>query len=340
MNPLFRLCDLTSEPGKSLLEATQAIGFSIDVAREGLASEFEAWSDPGELDDLKVRASAIEPDARPTCVLVIAAGTLPASTLRHVLYARLLGARVLLKCATGQEAIGEAIQAADAGVRATPFSRGNVSALRSAIDQVDTVVVLGGDASIEEIKSHVPFHKTFVGYGHRVSAAWLDAPTDAELSGIATDVLMWDQAGCLSPHVLWTGENPDDTAQRLANHLRQQEKSRPMELGPWAGRERHAAAVLGHMLGHVLSTETATVGSLHTSGFRPSPRHRFLWVLPAEERALASIMPELSTLALSGTVDLDFPSHVRLCKPGSMQRPPLRWMQDGVDPLVAMQRAS
>jgi len=340
MTSLLTLQKLDHGAGKALLDATQAIGFSKEVAREGLRAEFEAWTAPGVLDDMAEKVSNIELEARPKSVLIIAAGTLPASTLRHVLFARLLGAQVFLKCASGQEDIGDAIEEADEGVVATHFSRDDVHALRSAIDQVDTVVALGSDSSLEDIKGHVPFHKTFVGYGHKVSAAWIDTPSNEDLEGLAADLLMWDQAGCISPQALWTRANPHQVAQELAQHVATQEKMLPMTLGPWAARERHVSEVFGHMKGQVQKTDTSAIVSLDESGFRPSPRHRFLWVLPADETQLRAISPKLSTLALPGKTDIALPAHVRICTPGQMQRPTLGWKQDGDDPLFALLRSS
>ncbi len=340
MTSLQRLQDLQQGPGKDLLDATQAIGFSAEVARAGLEAEFSAWNEGDTLDAMRARVAKLESEIRPKSVLVIAAGTLPASTLRHVLFARLLGAQVFLKCATGQEAIGEAIQAADPGVLATPFSREDSHALRSTIDQVDTVVALGSDTSLDDIKGHVPFHKTFVGYGHRVSAAWCDDPSPAELEGLADDLLMWDQAGCISPHILWTRTDPVQVAKDLAKQVAIKEKNLPMTLGPWAARERHVASVFGQMTGHAVATETAVIAALSTATFRPSPRHRFLWVLPASQAALEEILPKLSTLAVSGSPGVALPGHVRRCALGQMQRPPLHWAQDGDDPLLALLRAS
>ena len=118
---LAALHDLTRGPGRALLKATVAIGFSEPVARAGLDAELAAWTEEGfsavraELND------DVAPSRVPSTVLVVAASTLPASTLRAVLMARLLGARVLLKPATGQAAIAEAIAAADPAVTVRAF---------------------------------------------------------------------------------------------------------------------------------------------------------------------------------------------------------------------------
>jgi hypothetical protein len=339
---LDRLKDLDSGPGKALLEATCQMGFSEPVARAGLEAELAAWQEPEALARLRLgaEASGVSQSNGPKTVLVIAAGTLPASTLRHVFLGRLMGARVILKSATGQEALGEALASADAMVESARFSRDDVAELRAAVDRVDTVVALGSDESLSAIEGHVPFHKTFVGYGHRVSALWLDELDDDVLLGAATDLLMWDQAGCLSPHVAWTSHSPKKVAAGLAEAVLSLEDKFPMTLTPWAARERHGPIVLGHMLGQVHETESAAIVAMPLAAFRPSPRHRLLWVLPASTAELRRIEPQLSALGVSGALDVRLGDHVRRCRPGQMQRPPLGWHQDGKDPLLSMMRSS
>jgi hypothetical protein len=175
---LAALHDLTRGPGRALLEATVAIGFSEPVARAGLDAELAAWTEEGfsavraELND------DVAPSRVPSTVLVVAASTLPASTLRAVLMARLLGARVLLKPATGQAAIAEAIAAADPAVTVRAFGSTDRAAVDAAIAEADSIVVLGGDRTIQELRGRVPFDKGFAGYGHRLSAAWVTRMDD------------------------------------------------------------------------------------------------------------------------------------------------------------------
>lgn len=327
-------------PGRALLEATCAMGFSQPVARSGLAAELGAWADASAFQRLADRAAAVAEVDRPRTVLLIAAGTLPASTLRHVLMARLLGAKVLLKSASGQASVGEALASASAAIESWEFSRDEPSFLRAAIDRVDSVVALGSDASLAQIEGHVPFHKTFVGYGHRVSGLWLNEAPQSALVGAARDLLMWDQAGCLSPQVLWTSGNPREVASRLTGCVAALESEFPMRLGKWAACDRRVARTLGHMRGQVFSTASADVIALDEPIFRVSARGRQLWVLPQDTQALREVLPRLSTLGIHGVAPMEFAGHVRTCQPGMMQSPGLDWRQDGRDPLLALCRAS
>ena len=170
---LFDLANLDEGPGAMLLSATCAMGFSEPVARRGLRAELDAWSAPGAVDRVLSELCDIDERRHPREVLVIGAATLPVSTLRACLMARLLGARVRLKPASGLSGLAEAIAAADEHVQADCFASTDRGALRRALETADTVVALGSDETLEALKSELDPHQTFVGYGHRVSAVHL-----------------------------------------------------------------------------------------------------------------------------------------------------------------------
>jgi hypothetical protein len=336
---LAALHDLTRGPGRALLEATVAIGFSEPVARAGLDAELAAWTEEGfsavraELND------DVAPSRVPSTVLVVAASTLPASTLRAVLMARLLGARVLLKPATGQAAIAEAIAAADPAVTVRAFGSTDRAAVDAAIAEADSIVVLGGDRTIQELRGRVPFDKGFAGYGHRLSAAWVTRMDDDAARGLARDLCAWDQAGCLSPQVAWVGGDLEAAAALLAEAVAEVERALPMALPPEVASMRHAMRAFADMTGRAFVTETAVIGAVPSSDFRPSPGFRALWVLPAADSAIRSIASVLSTIGTDApaTCPLGEPS-VRVAALGEMQRPPLTWQHDGRPNLLPMLR--
>ncbi len=364
--PLLGLGTFDAGPGRALLEATEALGFSRAVAREGLAAEVQAWRDRAALGRALARAaealgaplSAPELVHRlPREVLIVAARTLPASTMREVFWARLLGARVRIKPARDQEAVAAAMAAADPEALAvTPFAGGDDAALDAAVAGADAVVVLGGDDTVAAVRARVPRDRAFLGYGHRVSAAWWaggelgdGAGVDEALEGLARDLCAWDQSGCLSPQVLWVEGaealgGHEGVAARLAEALRGVEGALPMTLPAGAARARRVATTLGHMQGRVWETETAVVVALPSGAFRPSPGYRLLWVLPADPVALQATAPILSSVACVGAsvgpaeALPPLPPSVRVCAPGELQRPPLDWAHDGLDPVAGYLR--
>lgn len=340
MEALFRLGDLDHGPGRALLKATVSQGFSEAVAVAGLRAELEAWRAPGALDQVRAELPPeLAPERRPRAVLIIAARTLPVSTMRAVLMARLLDARVLLKPASGQTNLAQAIADADPAVEVRPFSAQDTDALRRAIEEVDTVVVLGSDATVAAVGAHVPAPKTFVGYGHRVSAGWIHTLTEATAAGLARDLCAWDQAGCLSPQVVWVRGDLDQARRAIAAAVRRVEVDLPMSLPPEAARARHVSITLAEMIGTREATATAEILTAPDGPFRSSPGWRTLWLLPADRDAMARVAPQLSTLAYAGE-ERDRPNlpGVRICAPGEMQRPPLTWPHDGRPNLTPLLR--
>ena len=326
---LLALADLGRGPGAALLEATVAMGFSEAVARAGLAAEVAAWTAPGALDGLRAELPPGLSAARlPQTMLVVAARTLPASAMRAALMGRVLGARVFVKTASGQEAVAEALAAADPEVVPRPFRSRDLAARDAAIAESESVVVLGSDTAIAAMQHATPAGTAFTGYGHRLSAAWLGRVDDAALAGLAADLCAWDQGGCLSPQVVWAAD-PERTAAALAERVAEVERALPMEVPETAWTARHAARVKAEMLGRAFATETAVVAALDRPDFVSSPGYRFLWVLPPDPAAITPIAPLLSTLALTGPLPPGLPLGIRLCPPGHMQHPPLTWPHDG-----------
>ncbi|MEC9072021.1 MAG: acyl-CoA reductase, partial [Myxococcota bacterium] len=226
---LLDLADLSSGPGRALLEATCAMGFSEPVARAGLEAELGAWRSPGAIAGvLRELPPDLDPRRRPREVLVIAARTLPVSAMRAVLMARLLGARVRLKSSSGQETLGEILQAVDPGIVATPFASDEEDALQAHLDEVDAVVVLGEDSTLDAVRAATPDGCAFIGYGHKVSAAWLDRTDQTTARALALDLCAWDQSGCLSPQVAWVSGEPETFLARLAEEIEAVESSLPM----------------------------------------------------------------------------------------------------------------
>uniref|UniRef100_UPI0023A8779F hypothetical protein n=1 Tax=Thioclava electrotropha TaxID=1549850 RepID=UPI0023A8779F len=87
--------------------------------------------------------TGVDPERYPQEVLIIGAATLPVSTLRACLMARLLGARVRLKPASGLDGLAHAIAATDDAITADCFSSTDPESLERALGSVDTIVALG-----------------------------------------------------------------------------------------------------------------------------------------------------------------------------------------------------
>ena len=338
---LLTLCDLDAPAGRKLLEATAAMGFSPEVARAGLETELAAWTERGAIERVRGELPPeLPPERLPRRVLVIAARTLPASAMRSVLMARLLGATVFVKPARGQEALAEALAEADPQVRALPFVSSYPDAVARAVAEADTVVVLGSDETIASLKDQVAAHQTFVPYGHRVSAAWVEEIDELALRGLAQDLCAWDQLGCLSPQVVWTPIDPRDLAARVAGVVSELETNLPMTVPIEAVNAVYGASLLGATSGRVFETKTSRIIALGMPRFKASPGYRTLYVLPADPAALQAVSPLLSALGYSGPPANrpDLGAGTRICALGEMQRPPLDWPHDGRPNLLPLLR--
>jgi len=99
----------------------------------------------------------------------------------------------------------------------------------AAIQNADLVVVYGGDEVVGEIRARTPATVRFVAYHHRVSAGLVgrggltDAKADRLADAAARAVSVFDQRGCVSPHVIYVEEGgavpPREWAERLAGRL-------------------------------------------------------------------------------------------------------------------------
>ncbi len=259
--------------------------------------------------------------------------------MRQVLLARALGARVYLKAASGQEALGAALMMADPEVVGLPFTSDDQRALDEAIGKVETVVVLGSDATVDAVAGRVPDGLGFAGHGHKVSAAVVtDEASDAEVEGLALDLLAWDQAGCLAPQVIWCALDRERLAKRLAAVVARLEGGLPLAAGSGsAAAVRREVVTLATMLGELpVATATAVIATHSQNEFRSAPGARALWVVPFDADAVAAMVPHLSSLSVVGPLPMAVPPSVRICRPGELQRPPLDWEQDGLHPLRSL----
>ena len=339
------------EASPRLLDATVALGFPRAVAARGLAAEIAAWRDDATFAAVVAPVvTAVNPARWPRRVLIIAARTLPASAMRQMLAARALGAEVRLKPASGQADPGAALCAdghfGDTIAMVPPDTRDGAGArddarLDAEMLAADTIVVLGSDATVATLQARTPPGRTFVGFGHRISAAVAGAAsTPSDLQALAQDVTAWDRSGCLSPQRIWAdGIDPVELARALAEPLASATISMPLD--PTQAMARRVALTRARMSG-------ATVIECGRFALVVGMAAEMLdaaTVVPVEsfsEQTFEMLVPLLSTVGVPAA-DIDrwrlrLPPSVRVAPLGAMQTPPLTWAQDGFPPLVCLLR--
>lgn len=103
----------------------------------------------------------------------------------------------------------------------------------AALAHVNTVVVYGSAETVEAVRARTPPHGRFLGYGHRVSFGVVgrEAANPDTARRAARDVALFDQQGCVSPHLFYVEEGgkiaPQAWARLLAEAMGDQEARLP-----------------------------------------------------------------------------------------------------------------
>jgi hypothetical protein len=188
--------------------------------------------------------------------------------------------------------------------------------------EADCVTATGSEEMIRTVRSQIPGHARFLGYGHRLSFAYVaaDMLTIYGLKRLAqdtvNDIASWNQIGCLSPHVIYVQENgvvsPEGFAHALADQLAALESAEPRgPIPPQAAASIQSARTVYEMkraTGSALSDRPSASSVFYESAstvriwqsegstawtvildtdpsFRASCGHRFVYVKPVKKLA-------------------------------------------------------
>ena len=344
------------------------------------AAPFEAWLGEVQANDLLalVRAElgheAILDGFQPhgphghrsravgrTPILHVVSGNTPHAGLQSLLRGLLVGAHNLCKLPAG--APGPALAAFRAGLPPPLAARVELSETLPAawLDRAGAVVVFGSDETILTLHRRLRPDQAFIPHGHRVSlGVVLDDPGGASWAEAARAVSLFDQRGCLSPHLLFVRGDARAYAAGLAGEMDRFNQHTPRGTLPagesaairaWRDDWRFRAAnapddyALWHSAG---STAWTVLYDGVDTAFTASSLNRVVHVkpLPADLRAaLGPARPFLSTVGLwpAGRAETEWLASLdlgasRFCPLAAMQRPPLTWHQDGAPPLAALVR--
>lgn len=306
----------------------------------------------------------------PEFLVHIAAGNIPNPTLMSMVLGLLVRSAQFVKCASGTSFLprlfAHSLYDADHKIGAClelAEWRGGDALLEPALfAEADCVTATGSDETLAAIRAKLPTTARFLGYGHRVSLGFV---ASGALSGFsakkvvqraATDVVAWDQLGCLSPHVIYVehggGVSAEQFAEMLAEELTKREATEPRGTLPTemaatiasrrAFYEVRAAHSPDTRMWHSENSTAWTVVYEADPKFQASCLHRFVYVkgTPDLENALRGmddLRGKVSTVGLAATEDkatglaqrLARWGATRICPLGQMQNPPLTWRHDG-----------
>jgi len=377
---LAQVLELWRDPGSPWrrrleTELPGVTGFSPENVHEGLARGLAPFS--GDALLALARSELGDPARLDTAggsmlsgfdvTAVVLAGAIPQPSLLALLAPLVLRSPVLAKPASRDPVtpglVAASIAAVDAGlgrcIAIAPFGSHDEACLSALLD-ASCIAATGSDASIAALAGRVRPPRRFIPSGHRLSVAALGpgalagAALEAAAEGIALDVALWDQQGCLSPLAVYvvgrSDTAPDRLAECLARALADLERRLPRGKPDAAAgaaflyecdsAELRAAAggrvtLLGGAAQHFAVVREADAAP------RPAPLQRFVRVHPVADArelraALRPLAPHLAGVALAGfgaeaaalargLADL---GASRLCRPGELQAPPLAWPHD------------
>jgi hypothetical protein len=375
---------------KLALKQASATGFSSATLAQGLDYIFkrltpEAFKalleqDTGHVQRLDEMTSVVAEKTAaalvwgPELLVHIAAGNVPAPAFMSIVLGLLVRSAQVLKCANGTALLprlfAHSLYDADPKIGAcleiVEWRGGNASLEEALFAVADCVTATGADETLADIRRRLPAKTRFLGYGFRVSFAYIASEALSGFAGnklierAADDVVAWNQLGCLSPHVIYVqvggAVSPENFAERLADVLSLREQSEPRgELPPDAAAAiASRRAIYEIRAAHAPDTrywrsKDSTAWSVVYEGdpqFQLSCLNRFIYVknVPGLTEALQSAD---SVRGKVSTVGLGAPDHkaqelatelarwgvTRVCPIGQMQNPPLTWHHDGRPPL-------
>lgn len=281
----------------------------------------------------------------PALVAAVVASNVPALAVPAIALACLAGAAVLVKSGRGDPlsapAFRRALAAVDPDLAATVVAAywpGGTREVEDALlGRADVVVASGGDVTMEALRRRLG--SRLVAHGTRWSVAALDVRTVRDLepaaAALARDVALYDQRGCLSPHVALVVGDHDAFADALVRALAAARAVLPP--GPATLEERAAVR---------LAVEEASWAGTHAvrrglggaalvetwADVRPGPGGRTVRVCPLASLAdLPAVLPagQVECVAIHGDgaplEALRARGVARVCRPGRMQEPPLSW---------------
>ena len=354
------------------------------LSREGLAAALEAVL--GGVRTGPAAALLAEADGLPRGggpVLVVLASNLPALAVQPLWPALALRRPVLLKSPSAEPVFVPAFL--DALTRREPrlaelvtaavWRGGDQRIEAPLLEQAATVIAYGDEPALADLERRAP--GKVVGYGPKTSLAVVgehglsrtdtdshgrspdsglsvpvrDSPWQSVCAGLARDIALFDQRGCLSVAAVYTSGDPEKLASRLAEDLA--ELSRRWPPGPAdpavvaAVQQTRLEAEMRGLWAADLPILSGTVLIDPEPAFRPSPGLRTVRVHPFKEldRLPAILSPwrgKLQGAALAGEdawrlapalADLGIS---RCAVPGELQSPDVTWHNGGLHPLYAL----
>lgn len=230
------------------------------------------------------------------------------------------------------------------------------------LQDTDAVIAYGSDMAIEALKAKTPSNTLFIGYGHAVSIGLVGLNHLHTLNyadDCARDVLMFNQQGCLSPHILYSAFGKSIHTSSLGSHtlphklrLATEDLAVPSVANANTAATVREARDVALFAGQTVRGDEALRWTVLTSQ-EPIPHpepvgHCVVYISPVESpeqlrELLQPVWGILSCVGIAGKLRYWEPEWEtvlreagasRICLVGEMQMPPLDW-QNGNRDLLA-----
>jgi hypothetical protein len=376
--------DAKSPWRKQAIEQAPAVtGFSEAMVNEAIDLTFGAitYESLGELldrelgnrrvlDEFCLRGHLQTRAMPPRLIVHFLASNVPAPGIVSICCGLLLRSANLVKISTHDPVFPtlflESVREVDAELAdcaaTLNWPRNELPLTQAAVGDADAVIAYGDDHTVSALRQLTPPTAKFLGYGHKISFAVVakEAMTEEHLSQLAQaaafDASVYDQQGCLSPHVFYVEERgqlgPRKFAAALADAMAAYQARVPR--GQLSIEE--AAEVVKFRTGYEFAAASDRRIGVWASpsgndwaviyddspSFVASCLNRIVFVKPTDgyKRVLDAIQKFASEISSVGVAPMNeralaFATELarmgvhRVCPIGQMQRPPLSWHHDG-----------
>jgi hypothetical protein len=213
------------------------IDFALDRLFGGLTLPVLVGAIARELGALEALDGVVEREGVPAAwargverVTIVSSDTTIGVAIPPLAYALCAKCRVRVKdrsdalVAAFAETLAEAHPALRDAVDVRAWDGGDAAIEAAAFGEAEVVVAFGGPDALRAIRAACAPDATFVPFGHRASAGYVDRATLAgdlatAAAAIARDALLYDGDGCLSLHLLFVERDPGEGVQRLVRAL-------------------------------------------------------------------------------------------------------------------------
>lgn len=306
----------------------------------------------------------------PRLTTTVFAGNVPGLPVANIVYALLMKSAILGKSASEEplfaalfaQSLAEVDPELARSVAMVCWKGGDEEIEKIAFGSSDAVIVYGAEHSVNEVRKRVPFRTRFIAYGHKLSFGvigreHLAADRVKETAArAAVDVSVFDQQGCLSPHVFYTEEGAETTPKEFARLLASEMEAFNQKI-PRGRISPDESAHINQLRGSYEFREFEDQGvALHASSrgtdwtviyesdpaFVPSCLNRTIRIKPVKDvsevvgliepikgylQTVGAALPQERFLSLAnkmGQLGAD-----RICPLGKMTAPSLTWHHDG-----------